>query len=221
MAQLLASVVSDIMGALAIPGGSTLSMAIQEVFKKRLSAAREILLKEIRAGHKTLCDAQELEEVAAILYRYSRAAQEGAARQNLCLLAKVIHRQITLSSLNANDFLYYADIVCSLTQEEIQVLGIMMREKCECYYRPRHASLPISRYYNEDCMERIMQSLTRTGLVLAHYNVARYVGDDTEFAWPQYRLTPLMLEKIAPLIPFDEVGQEAEPLARSDTAPLG
>lgn len=211
--QYIGNVVADIMGAFMIPGGSTISAAIQHVFKKRLDTAREILLEEIKDGSKDMGDAAELEEVAAIIYRYGRAAQEGAARANLRLLAKVIARQIQISSLNANDFLYYADILSSLKAQEIQLLGIMVRENKTTAYCAQDVLK--EHFIHEETIEEIFQSLLRTGLVVFSQNITVEDQDDHKSSSrykstldTDYQLTALMQDDVCKWVNFAEVMKE-------------
>lgn len=199
--QYIGSVVADIMGAFMIPGGSTVSEAIQQVFKKRLDAAREILMEEIGNGYKDMSDAAKLEEVAAIIYRYGRAAQEGAARTNLRLLAQVIAGKNFSEAPAADKFLYYADILSSLKLEEIVLLGIMVREKASKAFTPSKASAGY---------EESFQSLLRTGLVAFEQNIS--VEDETDWKAGQkydsklhtdYYLTSLM-DDICKYISLDD-----------------
>src|SRR6516165_3622152 len=69
----------------------------------------------------------EVEEAAAIFYRYMRAAQEGGARLNLRLMAKIIAGQADRGNLVADEFLYYADMLASLRREEVLALGTLYR----------------------------------------------------------------------------------------------
>ncbi len=85
-----------------------------------------MLLKELRRGNKTICDVDE-GEVAEIVFRYMRAAQEGTARVNLRLMAEVIAGQAAAGNLVADEFLYYADILASLRYEEVVVLATLYR----------------------------------------------------------------------------------------------
>lgn len=205
--EYLGSIVADIMGAFMIPGGSTVSTAIQHVFKKRLDTAREILLEEIQNGSKDMRDAAELEEIAAIIYRYGRAAQEGAARANLRLLAKVISRQVNASNLNANDFLYYADILSSLKAQEIQLLGIMVREGKTTAYSAR--DILKKHFTYEETIEEIFQSLLRTGLVVFSQEITVEDQDDHKSSerykstlHTDYQLTALMQDDVCKWVNF-------------------
>ena len=79
--------IEEIFSCLSIPGGATASHILHKVFEKKAIEARDILLQEMSQG-----GAPEIAEDDAvyIIYRYLRAAQEGAARVNLRLLAQVI-----------------------------------------------------------------------------------------------------------------------------------
>lgn len=122
----LAALVEDAFSALQVPGGSTASSVLQRMLRRREEAARDMLLKELRRGNKTICDVDE-GEVAEIVFRYMRAAQEGTARVNLRLMAEVIAGQAAAGNLVADEFLYYADILASLRYEEVVVLATLYR----------------------------------------------------------------------------------------------
>jgi len=136
-------VASEVLGAflsdaLAISGfplsnapGSVAALALQRVFQQRAEAAREVLQDELRRGDITSLDAAGDDAAAAILFRYLRAAQEGAARRNLRLLAQVIRGQLSSGNLVADEFLSYADVLAPLRREEIVLLGAMAQRRDE------------------------------------------------------------------------------------------
>lgn len=122
----VAAAVGDALSAASVPGGNVAGVAISAIFAKRLTAAREVLLSELAAGEKTLNNS-EVEESAAIVYRYLKAAREGAARLNLRLLAAVFAGQVRGSTIVSDEFLYYADLLSSLRRDEIILLGTLER----------------------------------------------------------------------------------------------
>lgn len=134
MSQLLltlfSAVVSDKLNATHVAASSTLATGASElllsVMKGRQEVAAKILGEELKAGTRTL-DEADLPEAAAILYRYQRAAEEGTARLNLRLLAAVFAGQAATKSMAADDFLYLADILAPLKWEEVMLLGTMLR----------------------------------------------------------------------------------------------
>jgi hypothetical protein len=113
MSATLIAVVQDLIGLTPYSVGNVAGVALESLLKKRVVAAREILLAEIPRGDVTLASA-ELEEVVAIIYRFLRSAQEGAARRNLRLLAQVIAGQSKNSAISADEFLYYANLLAGL-----------------------------------------------------------------------------------------------------------
>jgi hypothetical protein len=119
--RFLTAVVTDVFSAIGIPT-STANHLLGKLFKRRLGAARDILIEALKAGERTLPNA-EVDEIVAILYRYHRAAQEGAARLNLRLMAQTIAGQAHIGNLKADEFLYKADLIASLRREEVLLLA--------------------------------------------------------------------------------------------------
>lgn len=102
-------------------------LLLGQLLRGRAEAAREILLDEFRKGKKTSNDLSQ-EEAAAIILRYFRAAQEGAARRNLKLLASLIVGLKADKGFYANEFLTWSDILATLRQEEIVILAVAHRQ---------------------------------------------------------------------------------------------
>jgi len=126
MIDTLPAIVGDIFNIFTLPAGGVASEALKALFKKRSDAAREIMLYEISRGQIRFNQA-DMEESVAIVYRYLRAAQEGAARINLTLLAQVLSGQARLGLVKADDFLYYADILTPMLRDEILLIGCILR----------------------------------------------------------------------------------------------
>lgn len=122
MNGMLVALINDVLSFAGVPGTALLT----ELLKKRLERAREILLSELAAGNIQPGDAAADESVA-IIYRYQRAAIEGAARLNLRMLAAVFAGQVQGSAIAADEFLYYADILATLRREELVLLGTLLR----------------------------------------------------------------------------------------------
>ncbi len=127
---LLSAVVGDVFavkdwvaGNLA---GAGFALVAGQLSRRRAVHARDILLDELRRGERTL-SAPEVDETVAVLLRYGRAAQEGTARLNLRLMAKVIAGQVQQKVLYADEFLRHADIIASLRREEVILLGALQR----------------------------------------------------------------------------------------------
>ncbi|MBB3409210.1 hypothetical protein FHT87_003129 [Rhizobium sp. BK316] len=130
MLELFSALAADYMASIDNPLASTVpaigTWSLRALMQKRASTARDVLLHEIRQGHAPI-EFQDADEAAAITYRYMRAAEEGAARLNLRLLARVIVGSAEGPGLYADDFLRWADVLAGLRREEVIVLGVMQR----------------------------------------------------------------------------------------------
>lgn len=160
------AVVSDVCALFSKQGG-ILGTAIQILLEERLASARDILLEEIAAGEILPPDSIGRDDTVAAVYRYYRAAQEGAARINLRLLAQCIAGRVVHSKLRADEFLYYAEIIASLRRNEIILLASAIRHHAD-YER-----------------ERIAQGLTEFDadgkLVSVHRRVVQELRQDYSF----------------------------------------
>jgi hypothetical protein len=190
----------------SILGGSLLGVAVDHLLRRRAETAREILLSELRSGDRTLSEVEH-DEIAAVLFRYIRAAQEGAARLNLRLMAKVIAGQASLGNLVADEFLYYADILSSLRREEVILLGTIYREtrfqkensqvaeeeKVGAALTATQAKLVPMPFPTAEDFLATAGALLRTGLISA----------SSGFGYLVYQATPL-LERFCALISIDD-----------------
>jgi hypothetical protein len=94
-----------------------------QYFNSKKAEANEILLNEFGGIPPQNIDA----DFVVNYYHYHRAAQEGAARENLRLMARIIAGQPSYKSLKINDFVSYANIISQLSYEEIQLLGVFYK----------------------------------------------------------------------------------------------
>ena len=179
--SLLSAVVIDTLGFFKLPGGSvagfSLAGALSKLVNRRLQAAREILLQELRSGEKQL-PPNQIDEGVAIIYRYQRAAQEGAARLNLRLMAQTIAGKAHLGNLSADEFLQDADMIASLRREEILLLAKLhsaSRSETPSKNKPAEESvdpmkwaesqLVPSVFRNREELEATAAAIVRTGLI--------------------------------------------------------
>jgi len=163
------------------PGGALVgfafSSALSALMERRTATAREILLKELRLGEKRLPPAQ-IDEGVAIVYRYFRAAQEGAARLNLRLMAQTVAGQARLESLSADEFLRDADMIASLRREEVFLLAKLFHAWNSDWLSKEQegfqmksamawvaAELVPSVFHDRDEVDATAAAITRTGLL--------------------------------------------------------
>ncbi|WP_238812565.1 hypothetical protein [Paraburkholderia sp. SG-MS1] len=206
MSQLLLSlfnsVLSDGLSAEKFAAANTIATSASEILKNiiqhRQTLAARILLDELKSGARRL-DESDLPEAAAILFRYQRAAEEGAAKLNLRLLAAVFAGQVVHRSVAADDFLYLADILAPLKRDEVILLGTIVR----LHAQPNEQSksmrdlqlqtieeLVPSVFDDAEDLMATAGALLRTGLLIANVPPANYGGQGSGFI---YRPTRLLL----------------------------
>lgn len=181
-------------------------LALDELLKNRRERAREILLDELRAGDVVLAETA-VEESVAIAFRYTRAAQEGAARLNLRLMAQVIRGQAMHKVLHADEFLYWADIIASLKREEVYLIATLRRsldyvnedvtrrgeiDVCKTWENARDQLVPRV-LPDEATMRAIAMGASRTGFLMPG-NTFTGIG---------YFVPTPFLEKVLQLCDFD------------------
>ncbi|PWK33470.1 hypothetical protein [Cupriavidus plantarum] len=189
--------------------GAVAEAALSRFMRRRVEAARDILQEEIRRGTKRPMQATSEEEGAAIVYRYMRASQEGAARLNLRLLAQAMAGSVGDAPLVADQFLYFAELLAPLRRDELILLGRMCRHADELksweldmpdlkrMFPPqshsRYAAIGVelvpSVFPDGLSFAAAAASLVRTGLIAPQYSNA-YGGSRP----PHYVVTPRLRE---------------------------
>jgi hypothetical protein len=205
-AEISIAVAADLLSCLGVPGGTTLSLAVQRVIQKRNQAAREIFGEQVKMGDRTLLDVGEIDEVAAIIFRYMRAAQEGSARLNLRLMAMTVMGIIARPPIYASTFLRYAEILATLTRDEVVAIAALYRNerdqnqnassekdaRANARVCTRQQLVP-SYFSTERHLECVLQAATRTGLVIGRSGHGALV----------YETSPLA-DELAKLASFEE-----------------
>lgn len=152
-------------------GTRTFEAVIKDVMERRADSARSIAIEEITAGRgDVLLDAPRTDEFVAIVWRYLRAAEEGAARTNLRLMAAVIAGKPSSPPLYASEFLRWSDLVASLSEAEIVLLATLHRE---CTIGGKHTgdhaarrSLIPRHFLDDEDFNLTGHALIRTGLIV-------------------------------------------------------
>jgi hypothetical protein len=85
-----AAMVGDVLSALSIPGSGVLGKAADKYFARKQKEAADILIEEISKRSPEPTDFTDTDPLIEVIYRFSRAVADGAARKNLKLLAQVI-----------------------------------------------------------------------------------------------------------------------------------
>jgi hypothetical protein len=213
--SLLGAVAGDIASAHHVAGANVTgwigSELLDRLLKTRRERAQVILVAELKSGAATLRES-DLEDSAAVLYRYLRAAEEGAARLNLRLLAAVFAGQVRDRAIAADDFLYFADMLTSLRRDEIILLGTLLRTSAAHPSNPKDGSsvklaantvartqLVPNVFSDNEHFNAVANSLQRTGLLLA-----APVGMNFAGVGVQYKPT-ILLERLNALAEIEGV----------------
>lgn len=210
--------IADVLSCFGIPTGTAMEI-YNDILDKRSKDAMEILLSEFRQGNFENIDENE---IISIIARFQRDAMEGVAKNNLRLMAQVINGMAEKKNLKAPSFLRFANIVASLTEDEIHVLSIMCEEACKLQNtldgmksQPLLINNPGKTKLEKEIQnyEIIQQSLLRTGLLKMNVitesnnitqsnppnNIAGGTRKNLDFkteskSITEYKITPLMLE---------------------------
>ena len=183
------------------PAVAVFQAAFESWREKRRKIAFETLLEEVRRGNGTLTTAGE-EEAAAMMERYTRAADQGAARHNLRFMARLLAGEDPSKPLYAGDFFRHAARIADLSREEVILLSDFYRTWQAHGEEPApHEVISQSRarlvptiFETQDAYDATASGLTRTGFFSP---IVIALGGDTH-----YRPSP-ELHKVASLVRFD------------------
>lgn len=141
VSNLANTITEDILSLFGIPASSIRELWTSHC-EKKLAESRDILFDEIKQGNfNNIADDDKI----SLMHRYTLAAMNGTARLNLRLLAKAINsitngKQLP-SPIYANEFNRYAQILETLSDEEIHLLAQL--------YKMREDDLEYIRLHNE------------------------------------------------------------------------
>ena len=173
------AVAADVLSAFQLPGGHTLQAVAAAFVKKKRDEAASILIEEISNGwHGQIefdqCDVDPLLE---IVLRFSKAVADGAARENLRLLAQVIAGLKKNRALQPDTFRKWCGILEQLTRDELIVLGTAYRlvkkewtgdaeeGAADKFWKALQKEL-VEAHYDRGNIAALCSSLSRTGLML-------------------------------------------------------
>ena len=210
---LVGNVTADLLACFHVPGTATAGSALGQFQKRRLERAREILLEELRSARISAVEAATEDDAIAIIVRYLRAAQEGSARLNLRLMAKVLAGQAHGGVLYADEFLRYADVLASLSREEVITIAALHKHTKE--YQAEVSSgindppTPFSRLVDEMVPSHFPDEATLEGVCAGAMRTGMIVIATT---WVGHFTSPLV-DRLQELAPFqDALCQEDEGL---------
>ncbi|MCU1340467.1 MAG: hypothetical protein JWO19_6048 [Bryobacterales bacterium] len=172
------AIVGDVLSALQLPGGSFVGKLGDKYLERKQKEAADILIEEVSKGSPEPINFTDsnTDPLIEIIYRFSKAAADGAARENLRLLAQVIARLKKNKALEPDKFRKWANILEQLTRDELMVLGkaISIRRKMAAEgvafnandFSNRLRSELVASGYQSTVIDPLCASLGRTGLFL-------------------------------------------------------
>lgn len=193
----LGKLVSDLTTDLVLGAGKDTAVAlVRVVIERRRKNASAILLQELRKGKIPLSPPDEI--VSSVL-RYIRAADEGAARLNLRLMAQVFAGKAFLGNLKADEFLHYAEILSAMRREELVLVATLQKVRKANLAAEPHVqwklaveALVPTLFEDEQAVRATALGCLRTGLLM---------DENTMDNMGNYVTSPLMdaLERLAPI----------------------
>lgn len=168
----LSIVIDSALGAIPYAG-----TAVQNSFavwrNKNISVAREVLLSNIRAGD---ISAVHEDELFSMLARFSRSVQEGVAKRNLILLARLISGMGTVEKeeCKSDVFARYASMLEYLNIEELKYLSNFIN-----YYSKPGKERPLWSMEESKLQENDMADiLVQKGVFVSYFEVWQEKHDD-------------------------------------------
>ena len=160
-------------------GAGMLTSGIHDLLHHRDTKGRTVVVEELNArAEKELLVAND-DAVYAAIYRYRRAALEGAARVNLRLLARIMIATVLSGDTTPDRYLVYADIIAALTPEEVTLIATMLRidrrmldtgdsveEQLASGWRALKQAMVPDPYPSAAALQAACSQATRSGLVL-------------------------------------------------------
>jgi hypothetical protein len=171
------AIVGDVLSALQVPGSGFFGKLGDKYLERKQREAAEILIEEVSKGSPEQINFSnsDADPLIDIIYRFAKAAADGAARENLRLLAQVIAGLKRNKALEPDKFRKWANILEQLTRDELIVIGkaIAIKRKMateEVAFNPNEFSnrprSELMRSGYQATIDPICASLGRTGLFL-------------------------------------------------------
>jgi hypothetical protein len=165
------AIVKDLLHALHLPGAETLGALVEKEIEDRKKATFDMLLQELQKARDEGVTFQEndVHDFAQMVLRLDDAVSKGTARRNLRLMSQVIVGLKRNRLFEFNDFQRWANVLETLTRDEILVLGTAYRLKKtgvqDLWAGLKETLVPEPFKTNVD-LEAVCAALARTGLVL-------------------------------------------------------
>ncbi|NPU12053.1 hypothetical protein HL666_14875 [Bradyrhizobium sp. 83002] len=171
------AIVSDLLSLAQVPGGSVLGKLGDRYLEQRRAEAAKILIEELSKGSSEPINFAEsdVDPMIEITYRFAKAVADGAAKENLRLLAQVIAGLKRNKALDPDKFRKWANILEQLTRDELMLIGkaIAIRRKITAagigapndFWQQLTSEMTAGRY-SRDEINSLCTAVCRTGLLI-------------------------------------------------------
>jgi hypothetical protein len=158
--------------------GGTIEHALSAYQARKEEEARQMLMKEVVAGEKTVVDAAVQDQLFAIWLRFRHAALTGVAREKLRIMARILNGQLEAEQLSAEAFSQFATVLESLRYEELAYLILRYEleqtapaesvrgERIEWIEQRLERELIPRVFADKAAFEAVEASVMRTGLMI-------------------------------------------------------
>ena len=170
-----AAIAGDLLSALSLPGGNTLAAVAAGFLAKKRREAAEILIAEIASGRHGPVNFEDhdIEPLIDMILRFSKAVAEGAARENLVLLAQIIAGLKKNRAFDPDRFRRWCKVLEHLSRDELLVIGFAYRAERELAGRtdaidafgPLLREMLSSAGYGEGEIEALLTAVGSSGLL--------------------------------------------------------
>jgi len=124
-----AAVASEVLSAFQLPGGSVLTNLAEAYVDKKRREAANILIEEVSKGYHgpIAFEEHDVDPLIEIIFRFSKAVSDGAARENLRLLAQIIAGLKKKRAFDPDRFRRWCRVLEHLTRDELLTIGLAYR----------------------------------------------------------------------------------------------
>ena len=157
LVNVTAGFVGDVLSAFSVPGGNTLAALTNAYCEKRTREATQMFIEEVRNGYHGPIEFTnaDVDPMVEVIYRFKKALEDGAAMENLRLLAQAIAGLKKNKALNGDAFRRWAGILEHATRDELVMIGFAYRMETA---RRQQGEAAINRFW-----ENVQESMRKAG----------------------------------------------------------
>jgi len=182
--------------------GIAIETALGRYIMQQQKKAADRLLDEFRKGRIDRISWASEDEFAGMLLRYLNAVRDSAGLEALRLMAKVMVGQIQRDSIYASEFTRYANMLASLSRDEILAITYLHQarlaskapENTEGVWKEMMGTVVPTHFPSEQYVHAVLTAASRSGLVITPHDL---------FAVGVYTTSPLM-DEISQLADFQD-----------------